>query len=137
MSNEKVHVTKSVDLFTMNSEQLSLYFSEFSTICYGFLKFNVLKKKKQNIAQRPLERFGALQWSPWPDLQHGRRVGRNPAGVVAGGGGTGVGEQEEVASYIRETLVGAEMAGGGSPARKSGQRRHFLGVAGPTSFRAA
>ena len=62
----------------------------------------------------------ALQWSPWPDLQHGRRAGRNPAGVVAGGGGTGVGEQEEVASYLREASVGAEMAGGGSPARNRG-----------------
>jgi len=37
-----------------------------------------------------------------------------------------VGEQEEVTSYIRKTSVGAEMAGGGSPARKSGRRRHFL-----------
>ena len=46
MSNEKVHVTKSVDVVTMNSEQLSLYFSEFSTICYEFLKFTVLKKKE-------------------------------------------------------------------------------------------
>ena len=64
MSNEKVHVTKSVDLVTMNSEQLSLYFSEFSMIFYGFLKFTVLEKKKRNIPQRPLERFGALQWSP-------------------------------------------------------------------------
>ena len=92
MSTKKVHVTKSVDLVTMNSEQLSLYFFEFSTICYGFLKFTVLKKKKRNIAQRPLERFGALQYSPWQDLEQGRRAGRNPAGLVAGGGGIGVGE---------------------------------------------
>ena len=130
MSNEKVHVTKSVDLVTMNSEQLSLYFSEFSTICYEFLKFTVLKKKKkQNIAQRPLERFGALQCSPWPDLEQGRRAGQNPLGVVAGGRGTGVREQEEVASYLREASGGAEMARGGSPARKSGRRRQFLAAA--------
>jgi len=55
-------------------------------------------------------------------LQHWRRAGRNPAGVVAGGGGTGVGEEEEVASYLREASVGAEMAGGGSPARNRGRR---------------
>ena len=113
----------------MNSEQLSLYFSEFSTICYGFLKFTILKKKKQNIARRPLERFGALQCSPWPDLEQGRRAGQNPAGLVAGDGVTGVGEQEEVASYLREASVGAEMAGGGSPAMKSGRGRHFLAAA--------
>jgi len=62
-------------------------------------------------------------------LQHWRRAGRNPAGVVAGGGGTGVGEEEEVASYLREASVGAEMAGGGSPVRKSGRQRHFLAAA--------
>jgi len=95
-----------------------------------FLKFTVLKKKKQNIAQRPLERFGALQCSPWPGLEQGRRAGRNPAGLVTSGGGTGVGEQEEVASYLREASVGAKMAGGGSSTRKRGWRRwQFLAAA--------
>jgi hypothetical protein len=124
-----VHVTKTVDLVTTNSEELSLYFSEFSTICYEFLKFTVLKKKKQNIAQRSLERFGALQCSPWPDLEQGRRAGRNPEGLVTGGGGTGVGEQEEAASYLREASVGAKMAGGSSSGRKRGRRRQFLAAA--------
>jgi len=62
-------------------------------------------------------------------LAQGRRAGRNPAGLVVDGGGTRAGEQEEVASYLREDSVGAEMAGGGSPARKSGRRRQFLAAA--------
>ena len=62
-------------------------------------------------------------------MQHGRRTGRNPVGVVVGGGGIGVGEEEEVASYLREASVGAEMNGGGSPVRKSGRQRHFLAAA--------
>ena len=36
--------------------------------------------------------------------------------------GTGVGEQEEVTSYLMEASVGAEMAGGGSPARNRGRQ---------------
>ena len=62
-------------------------------------------------------------------LGAGRRAGQNPAGLVVGGGGIGVGEQEEVPSYLREASVGAEMAGGGSPVRKSGRQRHFLAAA--------
>ena len=37
----------------MNSEQLSLYFFEFSTICYGFLKFTVLKKETKHCTEAP------------------------------------------------------------------------------------
>ena len=73
-----------------------------------------------------MERFGALQYSPRPDLEQGRCTGRNLAGLVADGGGTKVGEQEEVASYLREASIGAEMAGSGSPARNRGRRQQFL-----------
>ena len=52
MSNEKVHVTKSVDL-VRTQKQLSLYFSEFSMICYGFLKFTVLKKETKHCTEAP------------------------------------------------------------------------------------
>ena len=63
-------------------------------------------------------------------------------GLVAGGGGTGVGEQEEVASYLREASVGAEMAGGGSPAMAAvlgsgGAPVMGSGRGGPRRFRAA
>jgi len=48
---------KVVDIVTRNSDQLSLYFSEFSTILYEFSKFTALEKKKEKVslfAQRPL-----------------------------------------------------------------------------------
>jgi len=55
-----------------------------------------------------------------------------------------VGEQEEVASYLREASVGAEMAGGGSPAMAvvavlggGGAPVMGSGRGGPRRFRAA
>jgi len=74
----KVHVMKVVDLVTRNTDQLSLNFSDFSTNLYRFYKFAVFenkKKRKWDLASRPLERFGRLQIGPWPDLEQGRRRG--------------------------------------------------------------
>ena len=73
-----MHVTKVVDLFAMIPERLSLHFSDFSTIfkrIYKFAVFENKKKRKRDLASRPLERFGRLQIGPWPDLEQGRRRG--------------------------------------------------------------
>jgi len=45
--NEKVHVTKVVDLVTRIPEQLILHFSDFSTNLYRFYKFAVFENKKK------------------------------------------------------------------------------------------
>ena len=65
-----MHVTKVVDLVTRNSAQLSLNFSDFFMNLYRFYKFAVFenkKKRKRDLASRPLERFGQLQIGPWPE----------------------------------------------------------------------
>ena len=45
--NEKVHVVKVVDIFANIPEQLSLYFSDFSTIFKRIYKFVVFQNKKK------------------------------------------------------------------------------------------
>ena len=53
-----MHVTKVVDLFAKILEQLSLYFSDFSTSfkrIYKFAVFENKRKRKQNLASRPLK----------------------------------------------------------------------------------
>jgi hypothetical protein len=57
----------------MNLEQLSLYFSEFSTICYRFLKFTILKIK--------IKRNETFHRGLWKDL---RLANRSLAGLGAG-----------------------------------------------------
>jgi len=42
-----VHVAKVVDLFAKNLEQLSLHFSDFSTIFKRIYKFAVFQNKKK------------------------------------------------------------------------------------------
>ena len=59
---------KVVHLVTRNSDQLSLHFFVFYTNLYQFYKFAVFenkRKRKRNLASRPLERFGRLQMGPW------------------------------------------------------------------------
>ena len=46
-ANEKVHVAKVVDLFAKIIEQLSLHFSDFSTIFKRIYKFAVFQNKKK------------------------------------------------------------------------------------------
>ena len=46
-ANEKVHVAKVVDIFANITEQLSLHFSDFSTIFKRIYKFAVFQKKKK------------------------------------------------------------------------------------------
>ena len=65
-----MHVTKVVDLFSNIPEQLSLNFSDFSTIfkrIYKFAVFQNKRKRKRDLASRPLERIGGAQISPWPE----------------------------------------------------------------------
>ena len=53
-----MHVTKVVDLFAKIPEQLSLHFSDFSTIFKRIYKFAVFQnkgKRKWKLASRPLE----------------------------------------------------------------------------------
>ena len=65
-----MHVVKVVYIFANIPEQLSLYFSDFSTICkriYKFAVFQNKRKRKRDLASRPLERIGGSQISPWPE----------------------------------------------------------------------
>ena len=76
---------KVVDLVTRNSDQLSLHFSNFSTILYGIYKFAGLenkKKKKELFAQRPLEDFFFSRIGPWSEFEAGER---RAAGFRRGG----------------------------------------------------
>ena len=53
-----MHVTKVVDLLAMIPEQLSLHFYDFSTIfkrIYKLAVFENKKKRKRDLASRPLE----------------------------------------------------------------------------------
>ena len=53
-----MNVIKVVDLVTRKSDQLSLHFSDFSTNLYGIYKFAVFenkRKRKGNLASRPLD----------------------------------------------------------------------------------
>ena len=53
-----MHVTKLVDLVARIPKQLSLYFSDFSTILfriYKFAGFENKRKRKRKLASRPLE----------------------------------------------------------------------------------
>jgi hypothetical protein len=62
-----VNVTKVVDIFAHIPEQLSLHFSDFSKIfkrIYKFAVFENKKKRKQDLASRPLERFGGSHIRP-------------------------------------------------------------------------
>ena len=71
-----MHVAKVLDLFAKIPEQLSLHFSDFSTIfkqIYKFAIFQNKRKRKRKLASRPLERFGGSHISPWPELEQGRR----------------------------------------------------------------
>ena len=71
-----MYVINVVDLFAKIPEQLSLHFSDFSTICkriYSFAVFQNKRKRKWKLASRPLERFGGTHISPWPELEQGRR----------------------------------------------------------------
>ena len=86
-----MHVKKVVDLVARNSDQLSLYFFDFSTNLYGFCKFAGLEKKKEKeflFAQRPLEDIFFSRIGPWPDIRTGEAaVSRIPAPAAAGGEG--------------------------------------------------
>ena len=67
---KKVHVTQVVDLFAKIPEQFSLHFSDFSTSfkrIYKFAVFQNKRKRKRDLASRPLERIGGSQISPWPE----------------------------------------------------------------------
>jgi hypothetical protein len=69
---------KVVDLVTWNSDQLILHFSDFSTNLYQFYKFTALekpKRKKNFLAQRPLEQVFSLRICPWPDFGAGEAAG--------------------------------------------------------------
>ena len=55
-----MHVTKVVDLFTKNSEQLDLHFYDLSLNFYRFYKFTVFENKKK--------RNEILHLGPWKDL---------------------------------------------------------------------
>ena len=99
-----MHVAKVVDLFAKISEQLSLHFSDFSTIfkrIYNFAVFQNKRKRKRDLASRPLERFGGSQTCPWPALeQRRRRRWRFPARELAGGEGKwGKGKREARATH--------------------------------------
>ena len=87
-------VTKVVDLVTRIPENLSLYFSDFSTNLYRFYKFSGKTRKHiHRFAKGPLGCFGGLQNGPWPEYRgRGGLAGRFPATAVAGGeGGDGEG----------------------------------------------
>jgi hypothetical protein len=60
LRKSKAHITKVVDLVTRNSEQLDLYFYDFSTIYYRFYKFAIFENKRK--------RNETLQLGPWNDL---------------------------------------------------------------------
>ena len=118
---------KVVDLVTRNSDQLSLHFYNFSMNLYRFYKFAVFenkKKRKRDLASRPLERFGRLQIGPWQENRGGANMaGRNPAWGLTGG----VGEVGEKLHGIERNpwiaSVGAGTAGGGGATEQQLRRR--------------
>ena len=70
-----MHVEKVVDLFAKIPEQLSLHFSDFSMIfkrIYYLLFSKTKRKRKSNLASRPLKRIGGSHISPWPELGQGK-----------------------------------------------------------------
>jgi len=76
---------KVVDLVAGIPEHLDLHFSDFSTILYGIYKFAVFenkRKRKGNLASRPLDFYF---FSPWvPDrVEKQRRGGWPESGVEA------------------------------------------------------
>ena len=87
------------------------------------LFFENKRKRERNFAVGPLERFGRLHTSPWPEFREGAAfAGRNPAALVPDGEGE-VGE--EIEGSIPTGLwarLGAWMAGGWSTAEQVLQR---------------
>ena len=71
-----MHVRKLVYLFTRNSEQLDLHFSDFPMIynrIYKFTGFGNKKKRKKDFAPRSLEVLQSKQSGPSSDREQGRR----------------------------------------------------------------
>ena len=86
-----MYVTKVVYIFARIPEQLSLHFSDFSTIfkrIYKFAVFQNKRKRKWKLASRPLELCFLLTRGPWTGL--GTEEGTAalfPVRRVTGGGG--------------------------------------------------
>jgi len=89
---------KVVDLVARIPEHLDLHFSDFSTILYGIYKFAVFenkRKRKGNLASRPLDFYFFSPWVPGRGLKQGRQWrpdsdaygGRRRGGI--GGGARG------------------------------------------------
>ena len=103
MVNEKFKVTKVVDLVIRNSEQLSLYFSNFSTIFKQIYKLTEKDFKTWDKVSQigPWKDLKTSQISPWLEFGGGASMaGQNPATLVAGSEGKEGEEQEELASYL-------------------------------------
>ena len=78
------------------------------------------KKKKQDLASRPLELLQSKQSGPWPEFREGAAfVGRNPVALVPGGEGE-----------VGEELVGVETYRFVGSVRAGGCRRGVVGGAG-------
>ena len=94
-------------------EQLSLHFYDFSTNCYVFSKFAVLKFIC-NFSFGPLKLLFLLTWGPWRKTQNRARfVRRFPAMGLAGGEGK-VGEKGEgFTPHLMVVLARREVDGGG------------------------
>ena len=72
-----MYVIKVVDLVARIPEHLDLHFSDFSTILYGIYKFAVFankRKRKGNLASRPLDFYFLLTVGPWSGFETGEAV---------------------------------------------------------------
>ena len=82
---------KSCRSLCMDSRTVEFSFSDFSTIfkrIYKFAVFENKKKRKRDLASRPMERFGGSHIRPWPEPGTEKAAaGWFPARELAGGGG--------------------------------------------------
>ena len=81
---------KVVDLVSRIPKHFSLHFSDFSTILYGIYKFAVFenkRKRKGNLASRPLNFYFFSAWVPGRTRNRGGIPALFPASRVTGGGG--------------------------------------------------
>ena len=114
-----MHVTKVVDIFTRNSEQLSLHFFLFFykfilifQVCY----FWKAKRKKNEILHLgPWNFCNRSNQVPRRTGSRGGAAGRIPAVLCTGDDGGEGYEHQEVRSYLGVRSDGVGMAEGGPP----------------------
>jgi hypothetical protein len=116
-------ITKVVVLFTTNPTNLSLHFSEFSTIFYAFYKFLQMEYTIEDVTLRrgPRKDLGPRNWVPRP-------TGRRARWKSGGSGGAPVRGTVQGRVHARLGSIGSR--GWGVEVAGAGARRWPAAVAG-------